>query len=93
MDDEDDLYVETVPDKNDLIDVTVNVNEYIPLTSDNASIAVGSTEGKTPAGVDPAAASYSEFTDNLTTTVEDGTNPYQIFKVTLSDEEAGYGAW
>ena len=93
MDDEDDLYVNSVADKNDLIDVTVNVNEYIPLTSDNASIAVGSTEGKTPAGVDPTAASYSEFTDNLTTTVEDGTNPYQIFKVTLTDEEAGYGAW
>ncbi len=93
MDSEDKLYVNTVPDKNDLIDVTVSIGEYIPLSAENTRVATGATEGKTPEGVDPTAAGYGEFTDSLTTTVEDGTNPYQIFKVTLTDEEAGYGAW
>ncbi|MBR6514434.1 MAG: DUF2341 domain-containing protein [Clostridia bacterium] len=93
MDEDDSLYVNTVPDKNDLVDVTVNVSEYIPLSSANAAVAVGSTEANTPVGVDPTLLGYGEFTDSLTTTVEDGTNPYQVFKVALTEEEVSYGAW
>lgn len=93
IDDEDNLYLNSVSDKLDSIDVELNVNKYIPLSAQNAQIAVGSTENKTPIGVDPTAQSYAEFTDSLTTEVTDGTNPYQIFKVTLSEEEASFGSW
>ena len=90
MDGEGNLYVNSVADKGDHIDVTLNVNEYIPLTTENASVAVGSTEGNTPDGIDPTAASYGTFTDSLTTTVEDGTNPYQIFRIDTDNAEASW---
>ncbi|MBR4880592.1 MAG: metallophosphoesterase, partial [Clostridia bacterium] len=90
MDEDDSLYVNTVPDKNDLVDVTVNVSEYIPLSSANAAVAVGSTEANTPMGIDPTLLGYGEFTDSLTTIVEDGTNPYQVFKVELDTAEASW---
>ncbi len=90
VDGEGDLVLDSTADKGDGVDVTLNVNKYIPLTEDNTRVAVGSAEGKTPTGVDPSVQSYGALTDSLTTEVTDGTNPYQIYKVTLSDEEVSY---
>ena len=93
VDSEGDLYLNSVADKLDYIDAELNVHKYIPLSAENTTIAVGSTENKTPAGVDPAEQTYSELTDSVTTEVSDGTSPYQIFRISLSDEETSYESW
>ena len=87
------LTAETEEGQGDSLQAEFHISPAISLTTDNTVVARGSTPDKTPAAVDPTTASYADLTDTLTTTVADGTNPYQIYRVTLTEEQAAYGAW
>ena len=88
------LTAQTVAADGDTLKVAFQVGESIPLDASNTKVAQGSTVAKTPAAVDPAKADYTPVSDGLpTTTVEDGTNPYQIYQVTLTEAQAAEGSW
>ncbi len=88
------LMAQTVAEDGDQLTADFRIHAAIPLTESNTKLAQGSTEAKTPAAVDPAQAVYSPLSVvTTTTTVEDGTNPYQIYAITLTDEEAALNAW
>ena len=90
--DDNTLTVQTEQGNGDSLQAEFHISHSIPLTADNAMVAQGSTADKTPAKVDPALASYGELSA-MTTTVTDGTNPYQIYRVALTEEQVSYGAW
>ncbi len=90
--DDNTLTVQTEKANGDSLQTEFHISHSIPLTAGNTMVAQGSTADKTPANVDPALASYSALSA-MTTTVNDGTNPYQIYRVTLTEEQLSYGAW
>ncbi len=87
------LNAQTKEAEGDVLEVAFYINPAISLTSANTMVAQGSTSDKTPAAVDPASMTYADLSDVLTTTVTDGTNPYQIYRVTLTEDQLAYGGW
>ena len=87
------LNAKTKETHGDDLTVEFSVSPVISLTAENTKVAQGSTSDKTPAAVDPASMTYADLSAALTTTVTDGTNPYQIYRVTLTKEQLAYGAW
>ncbi len=64
------------------------LSEGVDLSSNTMSIATGSTTENTPDQVDPLTCEYTaKELSNETTTTEDGSNPYQIYKISLTDEQ------
>ncbi len=88
------LNAQTVAGAGDGLTVEFHVSPAISLTSQNTKVAQGSTEGNTPASVDPLGESYADLASTeLSTAVADGTNPYQIYRVSLTEEQLAYGGW
>ena len=87
------VHVQTKEAEGDELTVEFTVVPAIALSAENTKVAQGSTSDKTPDAVDPASLTYAELSDTLTTTVTDGTNPYQIYRVSLTEEQRAYGAW
>lgn len=87
------LVAQTKEAEGDAVEVEFSIYPAIPLITDNTKVAQGSTSDKTPNGVDPVTESYEELSAAMTTAVTDGTNPYQIYRVTLTEEQLSYGAW
>ncbi|MBE6573773.1 MAG: DUF2341 domain-containing protein, partial [Ruminococcaceae bacterium] len=88
------LSTETSGEDMDKLNAEFHVSENINLTITNTKIATGSTSNKTPAGIDPKVLGYkmlSYLDDEIT--VNDGTNPYQIIRITLTEEQAAKGGW
>ncbi len=87
------LMAQTKEAAGDSLEAAFYVSPAIFLTLDNTKVAQGSTSDKTPNAVDPTTASYADLSATTTTTVTDGTNPYQIYRVTLTEEQLDYGTW
>ena len=87
------LHAQIKEAEGDDLTAEFTVSPAIALTAENTKVAQGSTSDKTPVAVDPAAMTYADLSAALTTTVTDGTNPYQIYRVTLTEEQLAYGGW
>ena len=87
------LNAQTKEGTGDTLEAEFYIAPSISLTADNTKVAQGSTRDKTPVAVDPTVAEFGELSATLTTTVTDGTNPYQIYRITLTEEQQAYGSW
>lgn len=87
-----------VVNPNESADETLTTDFYlsegIDLTRDNMEVAVGSISGNTPEEINPTECEYTaQDLTNATTRTEDGTNPYQIYKISLTEEQVAEGKY
>lgn len=70
------------------------LSEGIELSKDNMEIAAGSISENTPETINPMACDYAaQELANATIKTEDGTNPYQIYKISLTEEQVTAGTY
>lgn len=70
------------------------LGEGINLSKENMEIAEGSISENTPEKIDPTACDYTaQELANATTKTEDGSNPYQIYKMSLTEEQVTAGTY
>lgn len=68
------------------------LSEGIDLSKDNMEVAAGSIPENTPETINPMECEYTpQDLANTTTKTEDGTNPYQIYKISLTEEQVEAG--
>ena len=87
-----------VVDPNENADETLTTDFYlrdaITLSEKNMEVASGSTTENTPDSIDPMNCEYSaQELSNMTTTTEDGTKPYQIYKISLTEDQIVEGKY
>lgn len=82
------LVVEPNESQDETLKTDFYINGGIQLTEENTEIAEGSIEENTPESINPMECEYTaqELT-NATTQTEDGTNPYQIYKIRLTEKQ------
>lgn len=70
------------------------LGEGIELSKENMEIAEGSVSENTPETINPMACDYTaQELVNATIKTEDGTNPYQIYKISLTEEQVTAGTY
>lgn len=70
------------------------LSEGIDLSEANMEVASGSVTGNTPEAINPMECEYTaQKLANTTTTTEDGSKPYQIYRISLTEEQAAAGAY
>lgn len=87
-----------VVDPDESADETLTTDFYlsdaITLSEENMEVASGSTTENTPDSIDPMTCGYAvQELSNMTTATEDGTKPYQIYKISLTEEQIAEGKY
>ena len=88
------LVVNPGESKDETLTTDFYLSEGIELSKENLEVASGSVSENTPDTVDPMNSEYTaQDLANLTTRTEDGTNPYQIYKISLTEEQIEAGSY
>lgn len=75
-----------VTDDQESLQTRFYANAAIPLNADNTVVRTGTTKARTPEALTPASGEVSPELDP--TTVGDNKNPYQIYSISLTDDQA-----
>ncbi|WP_378040852.1 DUF2341 domain-containing protein [Citricoccus parietis] len=81
------LTVAPESDDREALETTFYSNATVPLGSDNTTVRTGSTGDRTPVELTPTSGEVSG--ELLPTTVGEDENPYQIYEIELTEEQAG----
>ena len=86
--DDAEITLTVAPDSDDRekLSTTFNANATVPLNSANTTVRTGSITDRTPDALLPDSGTGSS--DLLPTTVGDDANPFQIYEITLTEEQA-----
>lgn len=85
------ISVDVTPDTDDLkkVKAQLYVNESVALTNENVKVFDGSITETTPDAINPVLVAKGQELGDLTTItkVTNGQNPYQMFEITLTDQQ------
>ncbi|MDR1427012.1 MAG: DUF2341 domain-containing protein, partial [Bifidobacteriaceae bacterium] len=87
------MALSATPDTQDREPVAVRfyATPALELGPDNLAVGTGSTAARTPAGLTPGSGTLSD--SGLPTTVGEGSNPYQIYRIALTPEQVALGEY
>jgi len=80
------LSVAPAADDLEPLSTTFSANATVPLGAGNTTVRTGSTTDRTPAALTPSSGAVTD--ELLPTTVGADENPFQIYEVALTDEQA-----
>ncbi|GGD72410.1 hypothetical protein GCM10007269_14440 [Microbacterium murale] len=80
------LTVEPDSDDRERLSTTFHANATVPLTAENTTVRTGSTADRTPDALLPDSGAVTA--DLRPTTVGDDANPFQIYEIALTEEQA-----
>ena len=88
------LVVEPNESADETLTTEFYLSEGIGLSKENMEVAEGSISENTPENINPKECEYTaQDLANRTTQTEDGTNPYQIYKIRLTEEQMEAGIY